>query len=413
MRHDVKMLGRFWVSGFVLLVLCGAHGCAIQVSAPGSAQEGASQGGSADSDSHANDGGFGGSSEPIVNMPFPVGTEWLCTQGANGSYSHTYNSTRHDVDFDTPNPPASLANLYAPTTGTAYVYYNASGFGYHVNIDRGDGTYVVLGHLAEFAGGLTSGAYVAAGTYLGKAGCTGNCTGEHVHLGVHSGNASSDANVGTSIPFRVFAADTAFNDGAEPILTDTMVCGLSGGHWYESQLSVAQNDSPNDAQDSANDNEPCDDDDHDDNGDDDSQDSPPSDDDDDASDDGPQTDDDSQDDDDTSDEGESWRDVCWVPSGLSNPHDGELWLWTGSWDTLTDYSGPFSSICGLVYTSSGATIVLNGEFTADGLPSPWWICANTGSSLYVYGFFHVDGEQASVWPLSNGANGCDVALEVP
>ncbi|MEK7529547.1 MAG: M23 family metallopeptidase, partial [Patescibacteria group bacterium] len=268
------------------------------------------------------DGGFGGANEPIIHMPFQTGTSWLCTQGANGSYSHQYNSTRYDVDLDTPNNPADYADVYAPVSGTVYLQYEPNGFGFHANIDMGDGTYVVLGHLDEFLVG--GGTNVSAGALIGKAGCTGSCTGEHVHLGVHEGDANRGASQGTSIPFRVFSRDSTAGGGAEPYSTSEMVCGLSSGHRYESQLPTgnAQSGSSHD------DDVPCDDDDASNSDDDDSWDEPEDDsddDDDDTSsdddDDAGQDDDDASSDDDDDGAGNGQIELCWHTTGRSNVRD--------------------------------------------------------------------------------------------
>lgn len=349
------------------------------------------------------DGGFGGANEPIIHMPFETGTSWLCTQGANGSYSHQYNSTRYDVDLDTPNNPADYADVYAPVSGTVYLQYEPNGFGFHANIDMGDGTYVVCGHFAEFL--VAGGTYVTAGTLIGKAGCTGSCTGEHVHLGVHQGDANRGASQGTSIPFRVFARDNTVGGGAEPYSTSEMVCGLSSGHRYESQLPTgnAQNDSSHD------DDEPCDDDDAYDSDDDDSWDEPEDDsDDDDASDDDAWQDDDDA----SSDDGEI--ELCWHTTGMTNVRDAELWVMDGGWQTIAQVGGTLTQACGQWDAQSGDVLLVNGEYTATSAPAPrWWICANSGSGFQIYGSLRVDGTTAQTTAVSNGVGGCDVELVVP
>ncbi len=385
------------VRGIAVLACCLMAGCSIDLMAPG-----------ADDPLNA-DGGFGGSNEPIVHMPFPVGTSWLCTQGSNGSYSHQYDSTRYDLDFDTPNAPSSLADLFAPTAGTVRIHDDVTGFGRHVNIDRGDGTYVVLGHMNSFASGLSDGDFVQSGNYLGKAGCTGSCTGEHVHFGVHSGNAASAAGNGSSIPFRVFAQDTSGSGGAEPILSDDVVCGLSSGRWYESQLPV-DGASSNDSSSDPHEDDPCEDDD-------DATDPPNYGDDDDATEPPNYGDDDDDDDDDDDagpeDNGTPEVEICWIPAGLSNVHDVEMWVYDGGWNTVLQDAAQLQAYCAVWPANSGDDLIINGEYTATGMPSfRWWMCANDGNGLQVYGIFEINGSTVYANPVSNGVGGCDVEVTV-
>lgn len=403
----------------------------------------------------ATDGGMGGSTQddlPIVQLPFPAGTDWLCTQGAHGGYSHTSRATQYDVDLDTPNPPATPADMFAPVSGFAWQWESASGFGAHVNIQLTDNTFVVLGHMETNSIPLENGLWVEAGSFIGRAGCTGYCAGSHVHLGVHAGQASNPANGTTSVPFAVFAADTQGWDGAQSYPTEEMVCGLESGHSYESQLFVnppwqdtpegdSYDSDPVDAYEGDQAGECEDGADNDQDGDFDCDDThcvgapactpespeeptpeppdptpePPE----------PTPPPDSGDDDDDDDTTESptpppvsstAHELCWVPSGLVNARAGELWVWGGwTWQTAASATGSFVQLCGTVSAASGSTLTLNGEFTADNVPgNPWWICSNTGvGGMVVYGTFWVDGLAQSVGWVSNGVGGCNVELTMP
>lgn len=159
----------------------------------------------------------------------------MCTQGANGSYSHQGPATRHDIDLDTSN--TADEELYAPVAGTARVHTESAGvnFGYHVNIDLGDGTYVILAHLSRIF--ITDGEEVTAGSLLGYEGCTGFCNGDHVHIGLHSGDASLKGDRGVSIPvsYEVKNADSSM-----VIAGDHFTCGGGGvGQTYFSNMPVA------------------------------------------------------------------------------------------------------------------------------------------------------------------------------
>ena len=342
-------------------------------------------------------GGIGGGPTvalQTIHMPFADGTSWRCTQGAHGSYSHSYNSTRYDIDLDTPNPPAAAAEVYAPIGGTAYVHMNASGFGNHINIDIGNGTYVLLGHLSEVW--VNNNVFVTEGELLGLAGCTGACTGDHVHLGVHQGDASADATNGTSIPSAVFALDTNTGDGPRSINMSDFVCGLSAGHFYKSFLAIEE---VWDVVDDDDDTPPQ-----------------PTDDDDDTEE--PVEDsanDDDIDDDDDEAQGQAAHELCWQPDGLVNPHNGELWVQDGGWQTIASASGSFGVLCGTVWGEQGDALIVNGEFSASNvLSDPWWICSNWGSAgLVIHGSFFVNGLSADVYTMDNGVDGCDMRLFIP
>ncbi len=172
-----------------------------------------------------------------IQLPFAAGDVRRCTQGAGGSYSHTGTSTKHDVDLDTLN--TEQEEIYAPVAGIAQVHTESAttNFGYHLNIGLGDGSYVVVAHLDEIF--IEDGAEVTAGQLIGYEGCTGACTGDHVHVGRHEGEAELPAQSGTSVEVAYYTRDTS---DATAELTEVsgedFVCDVSSGHVYESALPV-------------------------------------------------------------------------------------------------------------------------------------------------------------------------------
>ena len=178
----------------------------------------------------------------VLQLPFPAGTESLCTQGAGGSHSHGSDSTRYDIDLDTDNNVDD--EIYAPIGGVAYVHMNSatSGFGYHVNIDVGDGRYAVVAHLDDIF--IQDGQEVVVGQLIGYEGCTGNCSGDHVHVGLHEGDAAQDATNGTSVEVNYWAADATVYGEPQIIGSSDFICGLTSegdpvqGSFYESALPV-------------------------------------------------------------------------------------------------------------------------------------------------------------------------------
>ena len=179
----------------------------------------------------------GSTSEDVMYLPFAAGEERLCTQGVGGSYSHSTESTAHAVDIDTSN--VSDEDVFAPCSGVVYAHFDSSpsGFGIHVNIDRGDGTYCVVAHLAEVF--VTTGEDVSVGQYLGFEGSTGNSTGDHLHVGLMTGDASQFAEHGSSVPVGFYARDASAGGDFEVIPAEDFVCDLYSGHFYDSGLGVA------------------------------------------------------------------------------------------------------------------------------------------------------------------------------
>lgn len=179
----------------------------------------------------------------VIQLPLSKGSESQCTQGAYGAHSHNLPYTLLDIDLDTSNDADE--EVYAPVAGVVRVHKESatSGFGYHVNIDRGDGTYVVIAHLFDIF--VTDGQEVAEGTLIGYEGCTGECTGDHIHIGLHAGDAGETADQGESIPTTYSAADASEQDGITTIESEEFICGIrsegdpSDGHFYESGLAVS------------------------------------------------------------------------------------------------------------------------------------------------------------------------------
>lgn len=179
----------------------------------------------------------GGRDAVTINLPFAEGDSYRCVQGANGSYSHSATSTRYDADFDTPNDTNEI--VYAPVGGIAYVHDSDpyTNFGYHVNIDQGDGTYIILAHLSAIF--VEDGSEVTAGQLIGFEGTTGNSTGDHVHIGRHAGDAADDGISGSSEAGLEFSAsDGTLGTAVASIPVTDLTCDISAGHFYTSVLPV-------------------------------------------------------------------------------------------------------------------------------------------------------------------------------
>ncbi len=231
----VLMLVAVSVPAFVAMSF--TNGCSFDPCYPPGATQSACQG---TDPSIAEQGG----GEIALELPIPEGDMLQCVQGAGGSYSHSGTSTAYDIDLDTVNDADE--EVYAPTGGTASVHTESASanFGYHVNIDMGDGTYAVVAHLSEVF--VTDGAEVAAGQLLGYEGCTGACTGDHVHIGRHEGDPALKAEYGASVKVAYYTEDATDESGFDNISSEDFVCGLTSqgdevdGHWYRSGLPVTR-----------------------------------------------------------------------------------------------------------------------------------------------------------------------------
>ena len=74
---------------------------------------------------------------------------------------------------------APLAGVVT-TVGWSDLYW---GYGNVVRLKHGDGLATLYAHLASIA--VQKGDEVERGALLGRAGCTGSCTGQHLHFEVH------------------------------------------------------------------------------------------------------------------------------------------------------------------------------------------------------------------------------------
>lgn len=182
----------------------------------------------------ADQGGYDGI---VMDLPMSAGAQALCTQGADDEPTHDEENTRYDLDFDTDNGKADL--VFAPIGGVAHVHTESSqrNFGYHVNVDLDDGSYVVIAHLSDVF--IEDGVEVAAGQLIGFEGCAGECGSDHVHIGRHFGDAALAAEYGTSVEVGYFMSDVTSQEDELALGSQEFECGADGaGHLYESHLPV-------------------------------------------------------------------------------------------------------------------------------------------------------------------------------
>jgi murein DD-endopeptidase MepM/ murein hydrolase activator NlpD len=170
--------------------------------------------------------------QPLLLMPFKDGTSHKCTQGAGGTFSHNFNSTKHDVDLDN---LVVGEEVVAAAPGIAYLQNDGAttGFGKHINIKHDDTYFTVYGHLSSY--NVQNGQFVERGQVIGFTGCTGNCSGEHLHWGLHTGNPQTSASSSTSVTAtNILTSDATTNSSFRIFTSDEFVGDLNSGHFYRS-----------------------------------------------------------------------------------------------------------------------------------------------------------------------------------
>jgi murein DD-endopeptidase MepM/ murein hydrolase activator NlpD len=82
------------------------------------------------------------------------------------------------------------ATVVAASTGVVAYVGSMSGYGNVVVVDHGGGVATTYNHLSGFA--VSSGQRVSRGQAVASVGCTGYCTGPHLHFEVRVGGSPVD-----------------------------------------------------------------------------------------------------------------------------------------------------------------------------------------------------------------------------
>ena len=117
--------------------------------------------------------------EPVA-MLRPVSGNMTRGFGMDGNHNHK----GLDLDGETGDP------VVAARSGTVVATSCGGGYGICTVIDHGDGIETWYAHLSEQT--VTSGP-VARGEVIGLMGCTGSCTGSHLHWEVRVDGIARDA----------------------------------------------------------------------------------------------------------------------------------------------------------------------------------------------------------------------------
>lgn len=125
-------------------------------------------------------GGSGGSYPPLVN---PVGGAFLWpVVGGNNYISQYFKYSHQAVDI----AASRGSEVQAVTAGKViFAGWKSNGGGYQVWVSHGGNLYTAYFHMSSLT--VSGGQSVSAGQQVGRIGCTGWCTGPHLHFEVWIG----------------------------------------------------------------------------------------------------------------------------------------------------------------------------------------------------------------------------------
>jgi murein DD-endopeptidase MepM/ murein hydrolase activator NlpD len=111
---------------------------------------------------------------------------WINPLGSAGYYISRSLSSGHDgTDMVTNSQEDWTVPIYAAKSGTVVVSSEAHyGWGVAVQIDHGDGTTTLYGHMTYGSRQVQAGEYVEQGQHIGYVGSTGRSTAHHLHVEV-------------------------------------------------------------------------------------------------------------------------------------------------------------------------------------------------------------------------------------
>ncbi len=137
-------------------------------------------------------------STPVESAPAPVSTGDGCTTDGrmvapvNGTVTGSFGEDRGDhAHSGTDIAAPTGTTVRAAECGTVSVSGTESGYGTMVCIRHAGETTTCYAHLSENSVAVNE--YVKAGQKIGEVGCTGSCTGPHVHFEVRRNGVAEDA----------------------------------------------------------------------------------------------------------------------------------------------------------------------------------------------------------------------------
>ena len=123
--------------------------------------------------------------------PPPIGQGWVWpTVGQRITSFYGWRFIFGRREFHTGIDIANSAGtpIFAADRGTIVeMRVTNSGYGIHMLIDHHNGYWTLYAHLRGFSSGLKVGSTVSRGQTIGYMGCTGTCTGPHLHFEIRRG----------------------------------------------------------------------------------------------------------------------------------------------------------------------------------------------------------------------------------
>ena len=115
-----------------------------------------------------------------------AGFIWPINGAITSYYGPRWGSMHTGIDIDgTTGQP-----IAASKSGTVVMASAYSGYGNAVIIDHGGGISTLYAHLSSFS--VSNGQFVSQGQTVGAVGCTGSCTGDHLHFEVRVNGSPVD-----------------------------------------------------------------------------------------------------------------------------------------------------------------------------------------------------------------------------
>jgi murein DD-endopeptidase MepM/ murein hydrolase activator NlpD len=128
------------------------------------------------------------SSGTAASEPAPVaaggGWTWPASGPVTSEYGRRWGRMHEGVDIGAPTGAA----VVAARAGRVTFAGSMGGYGNLVMVDHGGGIVTAYAHLSAFV--VSNGAQVGAGQRLGSIGCSGSCTGPHLHFEVRVNGAA-------------------------------------------------------------------------------------------------------------------------------------------------------------------------------------------------------------------------------
>jgi septal ring factor EnvC (AmiA/AmiB activator) len=118
------------------------------------------------------------SSAPAPAPASGGGWTWPASGPVTSEYGPRWGRMHEGIDIGAP----TGAPVVAARAGRVSFAGRMGGYGNLVMVDHGGGIVTAYAHLSAFS--VSNGASVGAGTRLGSIGCTGSCTGPHLHFEV-------------------------------------------------------------------------------------------------------------------------------------------------------------------------------------------------------------------------------------